>query len=69
MVCISEVLESAASMAIPDIPPPSDVVSDLLTGGLDISPFEVLLVRPEESVGVLSLFYSPLMAQLIISLL
>lgn len=54
-------------MVIADIPPPSDVIAYLLKGGLDISAFEGLLVRPKEPVGVSSLFYSHVMAQLIIS--
>lgn len=54
-------------MAIIEIPPPSDVTASMLKGDLDTSPFEGLLARPEEPVGVPSLFYSPVMAQLIIS--
>lgn len=69
LVHIPEVPESLTSMAIPDIPPPSNVATNLLTKGLDTSPFEGLLARPEEPVGVPFLFYSPLMAQLLISLL
>lgn len=66
MVHVPEVPESVASMAIPDIPPPSNVAANLLTEGLDTSPFEGLMERPEEPVGMPSLFYS-LMVQLIIS--
>lgn len=52
-----------------DIPPPSNVAANLLTRGVQevYRPFNGLLARPEEPVGVPSLFYSPLMAQLIIS--
>lgn len=64
---IPEVSQSMVPMTIANVPPPSDVTVDLLKGDLDTSPFEGLLARPEEQVGVPSLFYSPIMAQLIIS--
>lgn len=43
------------------------MTAGLLEGGLDTSSFEDLLVRPEEPIGIPSLFCSPVMAQLIIS--
>lgn len=51
MVHVPEITTSVASMAILDIPPPSNAVSDLLTEDLDTSPFERLVARPEEPVG------------------
>lgn len=66
-VHINEASQSMVPMAIIEIPPPSDVTASMLKGDLDTSPFEGLLARPEEPVGVPSLFYSPVMAQLIIS--
>lgn len=66
-VHIPEASKSMVPMATTDIPPPSDAATDLLKGGLDTSPFEGLLARPQEPVGFPSLFYSPVMARLIIS--
>lgn len=67
LVRIPEVPESVTSMATPNIPPPSNVVINLLTEGLHTFPFEGQLARPEEPIGVPSLLCSPFMAQLIIS--
>lgn len=52
-----------------EVPPPSSTITDLLTTGMDTSPFEGLIPRPSEPIGVPSLFYSPSVAQHIISTL